>query len=398
MKATSLFDLKKTLTPQAFSDALTEKGSIYWWPPGNFWVITDYQLAKTLLCSNDVTCDRSPFFISRMPNIDLSLLTDFFDVVSKMMVMMDGKKHQASRRVCYHGFANKHIERMKPQIQATVLSLISTLKERSQFDFAKDYANIIPMQTLADFFNIPELDRKEFVEHAKIMTAFFGGASSYENKDAIQVNQSAKILKDYFQQLYKERKKTPKEDFFSELIQHQSHFQLSEEELISQAIMMWVAGMVTTSDQMANNCFTLLNDFPEFIHDKLRFEDYIPLIEECSRLDPAVTFTFRLAAQDIVVGEHTIKQGQTIFISNHATNRDASLFPDPNRIELSRTAKHLSYGIGAHFCLGAKLSQIEMQFAFFHLFNTLPNLTIHTFERLHYSLSFSGFETLILEN
>ena len=112
----SLFDLKKQLTPQQFAEHLMSMGPISWWAPGHFWLVTDYQLAKSLLSSEQVTCDRSPFFISRMPNIELSLLSDFFDVVSNMMVMKDGHSHKSSRRICYHGFANYHINRLKPKI------------------------------------------------------------------------------------------------------------------------------------------------------------------------------------------------------------------------------------------------------------------------------------------
>lgn len=393
----SLFDLKKMVSPKEFSTALRDLGLIKWWDPGNFWLITDYKLAQSLLNSKDVTCDRSPFFISRMPNIDLSLLGDFFDVVSRMMVMRDADLHKRSRRICYHGFASKHLSAMLPSIKSNIAKAIKKIENKSHFDFMEYFANIIPMTTLADFFDIPERDRQEFVSYAKIMTGFFGGASDYTNQAAIEVNQAARKLKQYFTDLYQQRSGSPKADFFSSLILHQEEFSLSKDDLIAQAIMMWVAGMVTTSDQMANNAFSLLNDFPELIYDNLSFDEFGAAIQEASRLDPAVTFTFRLADRDIHLDDHIIKQGQTIFISNHAVNRDPQIFDKPDYIDIEAKSKHLSYGFGPHFCLGAKLAQMEMHHTLYQLVKARDNLQVIDHKRLHYSLSFSGFESLILQ-
>jgi cytochrome P450 PksS len=390
----SLFDLKKTLSPKQFAHELSKKGALYWWPPGNFWVVTNYDIAHQLLTGEKVTCDRSPFFISRMPDIDLSLLSDFFDVVSKMMVMRDGDAHQASRRICYHGFANKHIKAITPSIEQTVKKQVGKVAHQPSFDFVSEIATIIPMKTLADFFNIPLSDREEFVAHAKTMTAFFGGASSYQNEDAIRVNAAATALKQYFKDLYLERKRQPKEDFFSQLCLYQDEFGLTQDELISQAIMMWVAGMVTTTDQMCNNFYTLLEQYSDGLCLLQDQDKLTAIIQECNRLDPAVTFTFRLASEDISIDDKTIQQGQTIFISNHAVNRDQMYFEVPDRIDLTRKNNHFSYGMGGHFCLGAKLSLIEMQLVFSHLFKSCPRLRINRYQRLHYSLSFSGFEHL----
>ncbi|MDF1796852.1 MAG: cytochrome P450 [Coxiellaceae bacterium] len=392
---TSLFTLKKTLTPQQFSTALSDMGDIFWWQPGQFWCITSYEIAKILLTGSSTTCDRSPFFISRMPNIDLALLPDFFNVVKRMMVMRDNKLHQDSRRICYHGFGNKQITALRPKIEQIVDALLAQLPPSGEFDFCSQFADIIPMKTLADFFAIPESDRSTFVSHAKTMTAFFGGASEYRNEDAINVNHAAKELNAYFKDLYKTRKKNPQDDFFSDLIQQQKHFDLDEDDVIAQAIMMWVAGMVTTSDQMANNFYTLLNDFPAHTKQLQNDEQTINTIQECNRLDPAVTFTFRLACKDIKIQQHTIKNGQTIFISNHAINRDRRVYAQPHTITPSHSAKHFSFGMGSHFCIGAKLAMMEMHIAFQQLTRKYKKLSILESERLHYSLSFSGFSQIM---
>ena len=89
MTQISLLEMKTSNEPQQFAKLLRDMGEIFWWQPGNFWVITSYDYAKDGLINPDFSCDRTPFFISRMPELNLELIGDFFSVVSKMMVMGD---------------------------------------------------------------------------------------------------------------------------------------------------------------------------------------------------------------------------------------------------------------------------------------------------------------------
>lgn len=395
MSSESLMSLKQNSTPQLFAHAVREKGDIYWWEQGNFWVITDYQLAKSVLTSQDFTCDRSSFFISRMPEMDLSLIGDFFGVVSNMMVMSDDDAHARRRRVCYQGFTNAHIKKMQPLIQKTIDEGVVELTNKGAGDFVKLFAERIPSTTLAEFFEIPESERELFYYWSNNMTQFFGGSTSYYNEDGIQVNKSAKGLYSYFKDLMKERRKKPGEDFLSQLLHAQSHFQLNDDEIISQAIMMLVAGQVTTTDQMCNNLYTLLQH-PEVIVDCTDHPELLKkTIEECNRLDPAVTFIFRVTRKQTKIAHQEIQPGDVIFISTHSVNRDSNVYAYPDRIDVdAHQERHMSYGYGAHYCLGAKLAALEMQACFTSLFQHFPKLKLGNFKRKHHSLSFSGFEWL----
>ncbi|MCX6125097.1 MAG: cytochrome P450, partial [Proteobacteria bacterium] len=94
----SILQLKIDETPEQFAKSLSAEGDVFWWEKGKFWVVTSYELAKLALLNQKISCDRSSFFISRMPDLDLRLLPDFFRVVGKMMVMSDGKDHARRRQ------------------------------------------------------------------------------------------------------------------------------------------------------------------------------------------------------------------------------------------------------------------------------------------------------------
>lgn len=397
----TLMQLKESSTPEEFSRQLREMGDIFWWEAGKFWVITSYQLAKNILMSKDFTCDRSPFFISRMPEMNLDLIADFFKVVSKMMVMSDAPEHTERRRICYHGFSTQCLEQLKPLIQSTITHCLESFSKNKPYEFVQQLAQTIPSTTLAELFAIPESERMDFYEWSNNMTQFFGGSTSYYDEDGIQVNNSAKYLYQYFSDLIQQRRKRVGEDFLSILLAQQQHFGLNDDEIISQAIMMLVAGQVTTTDQMCNNLYTMLSMPKLWQKMQQNIEHLDQYIEECNRLDPAVTFIFRVTKNDTMIGQQAIKKGDVIFISAHAVNRDPAYFSMPDQINSTeRQAQHFSYGYGSHFCLGAKLARIEMDYVFRTLLQRYPALRLdpeYPSKRKHHSLSFSGFEHLHLK-
>lgn len=393
-----LIETKAQLTPDEFAGALRSQGPISWWERGNFFLITDYQLAETVLRSPQFSADRSSFFISRMPNMDLRLIKDFFGVVSKMMVMSDGREHTARRKAAAVGLTDELLDYYRPLIEKTVHRLIEDAGAKGTMDFVRDVAMPLPSVVLADLFDIPEENRQEFYARSNNMTQFFGGSSQYRNEDGIEVNASANHLREYFRDLIQKRRAAPSDDFLSHMLRDQAQFGLSDEEVIAQAVMMLVAGQITTTDQICNNLYSLLTR--EGVREAVVENPALlpTALEEFNRLDPAVTFLFRVAKGETALGGVTIPDKGVVFIANHGVNRDPQLFDNPESCVLDRKHNpHFAYGYGPHFCLGAKLARVEMVACFGELLRRFPEMELAgEAHRKHHSLAFSGFERLPL--
>ncbi|MES2526185.1 MAG: cytochrome P450 [Bdellovibrionota bacterium] len=400
---TSFFDFKKTSNPKTFHDDFSHYvksfGDVYFWEQGGFHVVTNAEAAKVVLTSTDFSADRGAFFISRMPNMDLRLIGDFFGVVKKMMVMSDDEDHSKRRKIAAQGFEDHILERFTVTVQKTVKALVTEVKDMKDIEFVEKLAKKLPSTVLADLFSIPESDREDFFHSANIMTGFFGGASQYRNEDGIEVNSAALNLKNYFGKLIIERKVNPGQDYVSILLRAQPMSGLTDEELISQLIMMLVAGQVTTTDQI-NNIMFFLATKPE-LQEKLRAQPELigNALEELKRVDPAVTFIFRVARADTMIMNHPVKNGDVIFISTHCINRDLPGDELPHEIIPERRAQHFAYGHGPHYCLGAKLGRLEIRLLFEEILRSVPPFKLDetkVAKRDHYSLSFSGWEALPL--
>lgn len=393
-----LLDLKTKTTPNEYARFLRSFGKLRYWPMNDVWVTADYDLGKAILKSPDFSADRGAFFISRMPDMDLSLIQDFFGVVQKMMVMSDAQEHTQRRRSVSLGLNDDLLEKCRPIITATVTDLLSGLRERGRAEFVSEIALQLPSRILADLFCIPDEDRPEFYRCSNNMTQFFGGASDYQNKDGIEVNASALFLKNYFQRMILARRADPKDDFLSILVRTQAELGLTDDEIVAQAVMMLVAGSVTTTDQLCNNLYTLLAE-PGVFSDLRANMHLLPVaLEEFNRLDPGVSYLFRVAKRDLILEGQTIREGETIFISNHGANREPSYFANPETCDIRRTQNpHFAYGHGPHFCIGARLARIQMMTLFRALLTEFPHLALDSqmpAVRRHYSLAFSGFESL----
>jgi cytochrome P450 len=206
-----------------------------------------------------------------------------------------------------------------------------------------------------------------------------------------------KALADYFRGLIAERRAAPRDDMLSALIAaEEAGDKLSEEELLASCILLLVAGHETTVNLIGNGTLALLKH-PEQLR-RLREEPALiaGAVEELLRYDGPVQRTARIPSEDIVVGGKTIPKGEMVMPFLGAANRDPAQFPDPDRLDITRTDnRHIAFGMGIHFCLGAPLARMEGQIAISTLLRRLPKLALASQQPQHrQSLTLRGLVSL----
>lgn len=392
---TSMLELKANCSLKEFSDELQRRGPVFWSEADQFWVVTDTGLAHSILKSPLFSADRSGFFMAKMPQCPFHKVANFFSVVKKMMVTSDPPHHTARRSLAAFGIADHVLEQFTPKVDQVVTTLLQQNHLQEEFDFVESLALPLPNIVLADLFSIPAEDRPNFYRWANHMTQFFGGASENIELDAENADSGAAQLKKYFTGLIAERRQHPAEDFLSHLLKNQRNLGLDDDEVISQAAIMLVAGTVTTTDQISNVMQLFLSN-PAVVDQLVATPELLDsAIEEATRLDPAVNFIFRVVSVDMELDSVEVKKGQLVFVSVNAVNRDGKVFPQADSFNLTRTRRpHLSYGSGIHYCLGAKLGRIQIKILFGKLLPELALMRLGSSQRKHQSLAFTGYESL----
>src|SRR5205823_3893529 len=185
-------------------------------------------------------------------------------------------------------------------------------------------------------------------------------------------------LREYFRGIVAQRRAEPRDDLITALVRAQEDGdRLSEEELLANAVLLLSAGHETTTNLIGNGTLALLRHPDQA--QRLRDDPALvpSAVEELLRYDSPVQFTSRLLRADVALGGQQLRAGQMALLLLGSANRDPEQFADPDRLDVGRPDnKHLAFGLGPHFCLGAPLARLEGRVVFETLLRRVPGLRL----------------------
>jgi pimeloyl-[acyl-carrier protein] synthase len=296
--------------------------------------------------------------------------------VNHAMLSKDPPDHTRLRSLVSLAFTPARIASLEPRIAQIADALIDEMRQSREADFIEQFALPLPVIVIAELLGVPLSDRDQF--RALSNQVIMGGDASQPDRDITAGSaQAIFALSDYFAGLVRERRQHPRHDLISDLINvRDAHHTLTETELIGTCILLLIAGHETSANMLGNGMCTLLR-FPDQLQLLQQNPDTLPsAVEEILRYEsPLQQGTFRVAAEDFSLGGADIQKGQMITALLGAANRDPAHFPDPDRFDITRSPnRHLAFGIGMHFCLGAHLARLEGRVGFGRLLEQLPHI------------------------
>jgi cytochrome P450 len=314
------------------------------------------------------------------------------------MLDRDPPDHTRLRGLVSKAFTPRALEKLRPGIQQIVDALLDQVAGRGSMDLIEEFAYPLPVRVICEMLGVPVQDHERFkawgLDIARGLDAIMLPPDSEVGQRSVS---GRRALAEYFRELIAERRAAPRDDMLSALIAaEEAGDKLNEEELLATCILLLVAGHETTVNLIGNGTLALLRHPAEL--RKLR--DHPGLIgsavEELLRFDGPVQRTARIPSEDITIGGQTIGKGELVMPFLGAADRDPAQFPDPDRLDLTRTDnRHIAFGMGIHFCLGAPLARMEGQIAIKTLLARLPRLTLATDRpRFRQSLTLRGLQAL----
>ena len=360
--------------------------------PLGFWVLTRYEDVAAIL--RDARFIKEPLaalvaarFGSEVPRgVGLSMLD------------RDPPDHTRLRSLVSKAFTPRVVEGLRPRIQAIVDDLIARAEPTGSMDLIEEFAYPIPVNVICEMMGVPVRDHERFKGWSLDIAR--GLDSIWLPPDSEIPRRSAAArhaISDYFRELIAQRRTSPRADLLSALIAaEEAGDKLNEEELLATCILILIAGHETTVNLIGNGVLALLRHPAEL--SRLRATPGLITIgvEELLRYDGPVQRTARVASADATIGGHTIPQGDMLMPFIGAADRDPAHFPEPDRLNLSRADnRHIAFGWGIHFCLGAPLARVEGQIAIDTLVRRLPRLAlIGDSVEYRQSLTLRGLKTL----
>jgi pimeloyl-[acyl-carrier protein] synthase len=345
--------------------------------PLGFWVLTRH--SDVLAVLRDPRMSRDPRRSERMELLRLSAEVDELlssEEAAPSMLFVDPPDHTRLRALVNKAFTPGAVERLRPRVEAIVAELLDRVAGAGAMDVVEDLAYPLPVTVICELFGVPESDRDRFRGWSRELVHLLDplvAASSLE-----RALQARLALRGFLHELIAERRAHPTGDLLTALIAAEDQGrQLSEPELVSMCVLLLVAGHETTVNLIANGTLALLRH-PE-ARAGLQADAALlgSAVEELLRYDSPVQFTSRHALADLEIGGRRVRAGETVIAVLGAANRDPAQFPDPDRLDLARAPnRHIAFGGGIHFCLGAPLARVEARIAIGALLARLPGLEL----------------------
>jgi cytochrome P450 len=293
------------------------------------------------------------------------------------MLSSDPPEHTRLRNLVSKAFTFKAVESLRPRIQQVVDELLDAVEGKDQMDVIWDLGYPLPVIVIAEMLGVPAAQRDTFKRWSDDIVATLGGPMV--TADVQERGRTAAIeMADYFRVVIAERRKHPQEDLLSALVAAEERGDvLSEEELLATCILLLAAGNETTTNLIGNGTLALLRN-PDQLRLLREQPEWIEsAVEELLRYDGPVQGTARVALEDIEIGGTLIKQGQIAMCMLAAANRDPAQFARPEVLDVTRQEnRHIAFGFGIHFCLGAPLARAEGQIAFSTLLRRFPKIML----------------------
>ena len=326
------------------------------------WLITGYAEARAALTDPrllKLPKDWRPDPDSLLASLDLHMLN------------LDPPDHDRLRKLVNRAFTPRRVEQLRPRITAITADLLDDMSTRDETDLLASFAFPLPITVICELLGVPVADRDRFRAWSATIVADTVSPEVFQDH--------ATAMTGYFRMLLAARRREPADDLLSALISARDDAdRLSENELLSMAFLLLVAGHETTVNLIASGTLALLLNPGELA--RLRADPALlgSAVEELLRyVNPVNNATFRFTGEPVEFGGVAIGPGEVVLVSLSGANRDPSRYVDPDRLDLSRdSGGHVAFGHGIHYCLGAPLARLEAEIALRGLQERFGSMTL----------------------
>jgi cytochrome P450 len=331
------------------------------------WLLTKYNDVQTSL--TDPRFSRAATLTHDVPRL-------YPHRVDAGILDLDPPEHTRLRSLVSRAFTARRVETLRPRAEQTAGELIDAmLKTGAPIDLVEHFAVPLPGVMICELLGVPYSDRERF----------YGWGSAFMSTTALTAEQREAAVGElgaYLAGLVEQRRREPADDLLSALVvARDEHDRLTEAEVIGLAITLFTAGYESTASQIANFIYTLLTTPGQY---RLLCErpDLVPgAVEELLRYVPLVANEAalpRYAVEDVELGAGPVRAHEPVLVSMYAANRDPDVYEDPQTLDLTRLMPrpHLSFGHGAHHCIGAPLARMDLQVAMSALTTRLASLRL----------------------
>lgn len=359
---------------------MRQREPVYWSDSIGGWILTRYDdimisFKDTESYSNEGRLGKAVEYLPPEKRAKYKPFEDHY--ATKGLLHSDPPDHTRMRNVIVKDFTPNVVEQMRPNIQNVVNHLIEEAEKNGGMDIVPEFASALPVGVIAEILGVPRADRHLFKRWTDMILGF-QGVNKPSEADLTRAQDGLQEIRPYLINMIEERRKQPRKDLMSKFVTAMTdEGRISESELINTCVTLFTAGHETTLSLISSTIYTLLSHPDQLAILRKQPELLKSTIEESLRFESPVSRQTRLMKKDAELNGKQIKKGQVVFQMLNAANRDPAYFTDPDTFNIRReNNRHIAFGFGPHFCIGATLARTEAFIAVGTLIQRFPNLRL----------------------
>ncbi|MEM7255563.1 MAG: cytochrome P450 [Pseudomonadota bacterium] len=364
------------LTAQAVLDdphptygRIRERHPVYWNASLKGWVVTRYDNVRAGLRDQRLSVEKLEPYAARRGETDV-----LSRALMDWMVFKDPPRHDVLRAAMQRAFLARDIPTLAPQIKARVDELLDPLVSRGRMELVDDFAYPLPATVISDLFGLPREEAGQLKSWSDDLGRFVLDSVDVPDRHS-RAAVAMGAMVERFRALVADHRRTPRDDFTTILLRDGDA--LTDDEIVHTMTLVLFAGHETTTNLIASAVLTMIRN-PAIYRELEETPDLLDdAVEEILRYAGPVQTVLRIATEDMVIGEKAIAEGERVFLVLNAANRDHRVFEQPDEVRLNRgRTRHVSFGPGVHFCLGAPLARLEAKLALEGLLSRVSDLEL----------------------
>lgn len=322
-----------------------------------------------------------------------------FQAMARTFLMLNPPSHTRLRDPLTQAFNARQIEKLRDLSVDSAHRLIDAFPSGGNIDLIRDFAAPLPVRIICGLLDIP-LENADMLRRATGPLTSTLDIAPLDADRLHAANEATRVLQDYFSAMVNERRANPGDDLISTLATLSDESEpLTNDEIVSNVILLFAAGHETTSN-MIGNALVSLHRNPAQLEKLKNNPSLMPkAVAECIRYDGSVQMVTRVVSEDVEIAGVKLARDTALFASIGAANRDPARFDDPDTLDIERDdhGRLLSFGGGIHYCLGARLALLELETSLAALFERAPNLRLRNLDDLHWNnrSSIRGVQSLV---
>lgn len=339
------------------------------------WIVSRYVDVERVLRAPEFSSERGAAALFRLLRWSARDAPELLNFLEHDLLMIDGERHARLRGLVAKAFTPRRIEALRPRVEALADELVDRALARrgARIEVVADLAMPLPAAVIGEMLGVPARDRDRLLGWSHELVEFLDPLSGREGLEPPK--RASRAFAGYFRELLAERRRAPRDDLLTALVDAEvAGERLGETEILALAMLILVAGHETTTNLIGNAVWCLIRAPLE--RARLQAEPALlpTAVEEFLRFESPVQLTDRVATESCEIAGVPIRRGQLVGVLLGSANRDPEHFADPDRLDLGREDnRHLAFGLGPHFCLGAQLARLEAQVALATVLRRCPD-------------------------